>query len=150
MGRKATYVKAVGYLDAPGKILEDWGGGTGAAGDFVKYARYRVIDGSVNARADVVAELHSYRSRADSILVRHVLEHNHTWRAILHNAVESFTWRLAVVLFTPLSDHTHNTAKRIPNYLFKLDDLLDVIRPLPVEVERVGTETILYVSRTAD
>jgi hypothetical protein len=150
MGRKDTYLKATEFLDEPGRVLEDWGGGTGKAGEFVKHANYRVVDGSPNRHADQVAELHRYRSSPDAILIRHVLEHNHTWRAILHNAVESFTWRFVLVLFTPLADHTHNTAnpgKNLPYYRFKLDDLLAVINPLAVRIEPVGTETIFYIAR---
>lgn len=149
MGRQATYRQAVDFLDAPGRVLEDWGGGTGVARGFVQHADYRVVDGSVNSGADEVAELHRYKSEADAILIRHVLEHNHTWRAILHNAVESFRWRFVLVLFTPLADTTHNTAQpnRIPYYRFALDDLLKVIEPLPFRIEPVGTETIFYISR---
>jgi hypothetical protein len=65
--------------------------------------------------------------------MRHVLEHNDAWADILANAVESFTMRMCLVLFTPFHGETHRWYEEsfggdpIPTYRFALPDLLDVI-----------------------
>jgi hypothetical protein len=51
---------------------------------------------------------------SDGILLRHVLEHNPGWRRILSGAVESFTKKMVLVIYTPFGDVTRNIRKQIP------------------------------------
>jgi hypothetical protein len=53
---------------------------------------------------DVIADLTAYQSSTEGVFVRHVLEHNHDWAAILDRAVSSCTRRFALVLFVPPGD----------------------------------------------
>jgi len=151
MGSMATYKRAAEWLDRPGCLLEDWGGGTGYARRLVQWAAYRVIDGSPSEWTDEVAELAAYRSEADCILLRHVLEHNDEWRAILDNAAASFRWRMAVVLYTEPAEVSHDARPprgRIPTWRFRLGDLTEGL-PL-VRLEKVRSETLLYFERVRD
>jgi hypothetical protein len=83
--------------------VEDWGCGLGWMRTLVAPGRYRGIDGSRTPFADEVRDLVEYRSCTPGLFMRHVLEHNHAWAAILDNAVASFTQRMVLVLFTPMS-----------------------------------------------
>ncbi len=103
-GDPATYRLAAAFLSGCREI-EDWGCGRGG---FRPYSpgRYIGVDGSKSPFADRIAELTTYRSRVDGILLRHVLEHNYNWPKVLDGAVKSFRKRLCVVLFTPFADTT--------------------------------------------
>src|SRR5438309_1438200 len=91
-GDDITYKRASDFL-ADVSEVEDWGCGLGG---FRRFCRtpYIGIDGSKSAFADKIADLASYRSQADGILIRHVLEHDYRWRKILDNAVNSFRSKL--------------------------------------------------------
>jgi hypothetical protein len=65
---------------------------------------YRGVDGSLSRFSDETVDLCCYRSNVDGVFMRHVLEHNYNWRAILRNALDSAQRRCAIVLFTPLAD----------------------------------------------
>lgn len=88
--------------------VEDWGCGRGFFREFIRRGRYVGVDMGVdsvsgdNPFAATVVALEHYTSRAPGIFMRHVLEHNWTWRRILLNAVMSFTERMMLVIFTPL------------------------------------------------
>jgi hypothetical protein len=84
------------------RSIEDWGCGKGWLRRYVSADRYRGIDGSDTPFADTIADLCGYRSRVDGVFLRHVLEHNYEWRAILSNALASAARRCVIVLFTPL------------------------------------------------
>lgn len=109
-GDQVTYRIGADYL-SDCEVVEDWGCGLGWMRALVGDHRYRGIDGSDSRFADVVADLATYRSLADGIFIRHVLEHNEGWAAILTNAVASFRRRLVVVVFTPLGDTTRVIAR---------------------------------------
>lgn len=151
MGLIETYRKAAEFLDLPGVVIEDWGGGTGYLYRFLEQASYVVVDGSPNPFADVVVELEEYRSEVDCVLVRHVLEHNHNWGRVLANAIASAQQRLCVILFTPLQEVTVDLNARhwIPRYGFAFED---VAGPMAVagqlRVEPVRTETMLYLEKS--
>jgi hypothetical protein len=49
-----------------------------------------------------LAQYVSPLSGVPGIFMRHVLEHNHEWKAVLECACKSFTKRMFLVLFTPL------------------------------------------------
>src|SRR5262249_32282122 len=100
MGLLKTYEKAIAFLDADDDwTIEDWGGGTGYARRYIERADYVLVDGSQSKFVEKVEDLTTYRTVVDCILLRHVLEHNAKWEAILDNALESFTKRMVIVCF---------------------------------------------------
>lgn len=144
-----TYVKAIEWLDGPG-ILEDWGCGTAYAKKFVGQAKYVGVDFSPSKFNDLTHDLRFYKSQADFILMRHVLEHNWNWKRILKNAVESFQQRFALVLFTPFAERTQQIAWHslinVPDLSFNKKELITLLPKF--EEESVGTETIFYVTHS--
>ncbi len=103
-GDSTTYELAAEFL-ADMDEVEDWGCGSGGFRKFCKTA-YIGVDGTQNQFVDTVADLASYRSGADAILLRHVLEHNPEWAKVLDNALGSFRRKLCIVLFTPFAEET--------------------------------------------
>ena len=114
-GNATTYYMAAAFLTGCAAV-EDWGCGTGGFKRFCP-GEYIGLDGSQTPYASKVAELTTYQSDIDGILLRHVLEHNYNWPKILAGAVRSFRRKLCIILFTPFSDTTreiaHNRAKGI-------------------------------------
>jgi len=154
-GEETSYRKAIDFLDGP-HIVEDWGCGLAWARRFVKRGRYIGVDGSWSLHADLITDLRLYRSRADAILMRHVIEHNWEWRKVLENALASFQKRFALVLFTPFSGETHSIGSSwgcIPDLSFRKDDLIEMLRPFPFTEESLRTQTqygiehLFYISR---
>lgn len=161
-GDETTYRKAMEFLDGP-YIIEDWGSGVSWARKFVNKGRYVGLDGSWSMHCDQVVDLRSYRSGADAILLRHVLEHNYDWRKILENALASFQKKLVLVMFTPFSEVTHSIgvtkegerdfAGGIPDISFRKEDLLELIGKFHYTEESAATGTqygfehIFYITR---
>lgn len=138
--------------------IEDWGCGRGWFAKFVDGDRYQGVDGSPTPFAARVADLTTYTSKTPGLFMRHVLEHNYAWRAILDNAVASFTDRMALILFTPLLDETaeigYEADPGVPNIGFALDDLAASFEGLAWEREtfdspqtQYGVETIIRLRR---
>lgn len=139
--------------------VEDWGcGGGGLAGALAPGQRYVGVDGSRSPFASVRADLRVYRSDACAVVLRHVLEHNDEWAAILTNAVASFGARLAVVLFTPLVEETRVMFREpdygnVPVIAFRLEDLAVFLAGVDYTVETIrsdtvfGVETLILASR---
>jgi hypothetical protein len=100
-GEALTYRMAAAFL-ADAKDVEDWGCGKGGFRLFCQ-GRYKGVDGSHTPYADQIADLCTYRSSPEGILLRHVLEHNYDWEKILHSAIQSFRKKLCIVLFTPFA-----------------------------------------------
>jgi hypothetical protein len=92
--------------------VEDWGCG---AGGFKRFClpRYVGVDGSNTPFADRAVDLCTYKSQADGILLRHVIEHNYDWEKVLENAVSSFESKLCLVLFTPFTPETREIAHNL-------------------------------------
>jgi hypothetical protein len=113
-------------------LVEDWGCGTGWLRRLIRAGRYRGVDGSWSPFADEIADLTVYRSHAEGICMRHVLEHNPDWRLVLSAAAASFTRRMALVLFTPMGDITQaiapfsNGPVDVPNISFRHEDLTEL------------------------
>lgn len=153
-GDDITYEKAMTFLnDCP--LIEDWGCGFGYAKRFCK-TQYRGIDGSKGPLTDQVADLREYKSEADGIMLRHVLEHNHDWKKVLENAVASFKKKLVIILFTPLVANTKqiaNNGGNIPDISFRKEDILGFLKGLQIKEEvlrtktQYGIEFVFYVSR---
>lgn len=99
---------AGGFLNRPDiKTVEDWGCGYGGFKHFIgEHQRYIGIDGSNSKYADSIEDLEAYTSKAHAIHMRHVIEHNHNWAAVLSNAINSFRKRMVLTLFTPFQQET--------------------------------------------
>jgi hypothetical protein len=135
--------------------IEDWGCGKGWLRQFCDPDAYVGVDGSKTPFADVITDLVEPRGAVEGIVLRHVLEHDYRWRDILQNAVDSFTKRLCIVLFTPLVDVT-NVLQTEPDYgdvpviAFQLTDItahLPNWRLYQVSGSYYNTETIIQVSK---
>src|SRR5665213_2393727 len=107
-GAATTYQIAGAFLAGCAEV-EDWGCGRATFRPYCA-GTYIGVDGSRTPYADKIAELGTYRSSVDGILLRHVLEHNYNWPKVLDAAVASFRKRLCVVLFTPFADTTRELA----------------------------------------
>jgi hypothetical protein len=154
-GEETSYQKAMDFLDGP-YVIEDRGCGTTWARNFVKRGRYVGVDGSWSLHCDTVADLRKYRSSADAILLRHVLDHNWDWKKILENALASFQKKLCLVIFTPFGQETRTIAttwETIPDISFKKSDLTELLKSFPYTEETIksatqyGTETLFYVTK---
>ncbi len=126
-GDTITYEMAAEFLsDCP--IVEDWGCG---AGGFKRYCKtqYIGVDGSATPFSDVVADLCTYRSSADGVLLRHVLDHNYRWMDVLENALSTATKKVCLVLFTPPAlvtgeiAHNRQHGVDVPDIAFRPQDL---------------------------
>jgi len=152
-----SYKLGLSFLDGAGEVVEDWGCGPGYAQRFLAKSRYVGVDGSAAEPNMVKADLQDYRSEADCIFIRHVLEHNWGWRAILTNAVASFRKRLVLIVFTPLGGGEkrldNNGEGAIPDLQLDREEILGFFAGCKVREETIksateyGTETIFYVER---
>jgi hypothetical protein len=131
-----TYEKGFDWLKSC-KEIEDWGCGAGGFKRFftenVKN-KYIGVDGSITPFSNVKADLTVYRSNVEGIYMRHILEHNYEWRKILENALNSFTEKFCLVLFTPFVDKTKEIAHNaphgvdVPDMAFSKDDICSIIQ----------------------
>ena len=152
-GDETTYRLGFAMLDGCATV-EDWGCGTAYGRRFCTGA-YKGIDGSPSQFTGTVADLREYRSEADGIFLRHVLEHNEDWALILAGAVASFRRRLVVIIFTPFGDETRvlGAPSPIPDISFRKADLTALMEPFLVAEKPVetgtwyGAETIFLCER---
>lgn len=155
-GDETSYAKAMEFLgDCP--TVEDWGCGSGYARRFVSPGQtYVGIDGSKGPHCDKVADLRGYRSSADGILIRHVLEHCWGWKRILENALASMRRKLALVVFTPFGEETRQIAVNwsdIPDLSFKKGEITGHFKAHEwreitfASRTQYGRETIFFVER---
>lgn len=96
-GETPTYAMAAEWLR--GLPVEDWGCGC-AAFRAHHDGPYVGVDGTPGW-CDVVDDLSARRSSTPGLMLRHVLEHNADWPAVLANAVASARQRLVIVTFVP-------------------------------------------------
>lgn len=154
---ETSYRKGLEFLDGHG-VVEDWGCGTAFAKRFLKSSVYVGIDSSASDYVDVKVDLQEYRSQADCVFMRHVLEHNWGWRSILRNAVASFRRRMVLVVFTPFDERETKlkSLDGIPDLALDKAEVLSHFDGLAVREEKLasdteyGEETIFYVERTAN
>lgn len=156
-GDSLTYKLGAAHL-ANQALIEDWGCGKGGMRLHVPPDRYRGIDGSLSPFADEIVDLAEYRSRVPGLFMRHVIEHDFRWAAILDNAVASFTERMVLVLFTPFRRVTQqldfNSRFGVPNIAFNLQDITDRFGGLSWELEthatgtEYGVESVFYLERS--
>lgn len=150
-----SYQLAMEHLN-PCSEVEDWGCGCGVAKRFCT-TKYIGVDGSPSKWSDKVADLTTYRSSCDGILLRHVLEHNPYWKDILRNAISSFRSRLVIVSFLPLKEKTvvkdlsHADPfvdGTVPNIHLSRPEIQAIISPFITREESISdSETLFYVTR---
>src|ERR1044072_7306344 len=158
-GDTDTYELGADWL-AGCALIEDWGCGKGWMRTLIQPPeRYRGVDGSLTPWADVIADLTAYRSDVPGLFLRHVLEHNHDWPAVLGNALAWASERLFVALFTPLAERTgpiaHNDLIGVPDIASRLAALTDRIDAAGfgwsaetlVTATQYGMETVLRCER---
>jgi hypothetical protein len=153
-----SYALGAEWLD--GLDIEDWGCGMGWMRTLVPAERYRGIDGSRSKFADEIVDLTEYRSRTPGLFMRHVLEHNPEWWKVLDNAIASFTKRMFLALFTPLSEETRDltpweNSPNVPNFSFRLDDITSRFGGVEWEMESIPSrvhigdrETVFRIARS--
>lgn len=106
--------------------VEDWGCGWGGLSEHLApWQRYCGVDGSASPFADRFADLVSYKSDADAVVLRHVLEHNPEWTSILDNALSSSRHRMVLVVFTPFAETTA-VVRDYPNWAGTCEAMCDI------------------------
>jgi hypothetical protein len=144
-------------------FVEDWGCGKGWFSRFIPAVKYRGIDGSHSPFAENIVDLVNYQSDVPGIFMRHVIEHNYEWKSLLTNALNSFSDRMVLVLFTPLVEETkelyYNVDPGVPDMAFSLKDLQELFDATGVTCVRMeavqnhtnyGEETIFYLEKTKE
>lgn len=157
-GDTETYKLGGEFLESC-TTVEDWGCGKGWFRQFYK-GNYVGLDGSHSKFADKIVDLAKYTSSVPGIYMRHVLEHNYEWEAILNNALDSFTERMCLVLFTPWPhDKTEQIAfvdsVGVPDMAFDSESILGPIasRGLKLFYQTIksetfyGQETLFYIEK---
>lgn len=154
-GDVATYHLAAEFL-SDCHLVQDWGCGKGFFRT-VRKGEYLGIDGTDTPFCDVVSDLTDFRSEADGVLLRHVLEHNYRWQTILDNAIATVRRKLCIILFTPVAEFTHEIAYTeelgVPDLSFSLDQLRTYLGDFAVTIEHIesntqyGQETIIRATR---
>jgi|SRR5208282_1586206 len=151
-----TYEKPLAWLLETCDSIEDWGCGYAYAKRYVPGGKYFGVDGSPEAApyADKITDLTTYTTSVDGIFIRHILEHNHGWRDVLMNAVDSFTKRLVLIMFTPFGKYTTPMVNNaLVDYSFRKDEITDYFKGLSVREEYLVTNTqyhhehIFYVEK---
>jgi hypothetical protein len=149
-GSEETYAECVGWLAQVCRSIEDWGAGPAWARRFVpEGVSYLPVDFSAQACrpgwSQVCADLATYRStKPDGILMRHVLEHDPAWRAVLDNALDSFGKRMCVVVHTPLAEGATVALEGGPpgwSFSFAREDLTVMMGGLLVDDHHVVSQT---------
>ena len=156
-GDTRTYELGAQFLaDCTG--IEDWGCGAGWFKTYLSSTqRYRGIDGSATPFADEIVDLRQYRSHVEAVFMRHVLEHNYAWRAILDGAVASCTRKMVLVLFTPLGPRLREIGFSkecgVPELSLPEPEVLSALASCSVQrldlrtATQYGAETIFFVER---
>lgn len=130
------------------ETVEDWGCGLGWFRRF-RSGAYLGIDGSASPFADRVADLETYRSDADGIFMRHVLEHNYAWRAILDNALASFRRKMVLAIFTPWSEGETRELRfvervGVPDITFRQAEIEAMLHGLEWELRELRSSEVIY------
>jgi hypothetical protein len=157
-GDETSYRLGAKWLSGLG--TEDWGCGLGGFRKFYEGPGYLGIDESISPFANVVEKLEGRNAQPDGIFMRHVLEHNLTWRKILKQALGCFQKRMFLALFTPLeaTDRVMTTSMvaygvSVPDLALAKDDLESMVAPFLVRQEAVtsktcyGKETLFYLEK---
>jgi hypothetical protein len=138
-----TYELGYNFLKNCNKI-EHWGCSESEFKKYIKkdHIEYIGIDNSIEANANIKADLCEYTSSVDGIFMRDVLEHNSEWKKILQNACKSFNKKMCLILFKPLSD--------VPNTQLNKNEVFEIFGNFNImhRVEVFETKTIIYLYKT--
>jgi hypothetical protein len=160
-GPLTTYQIGADWLSDQSEVA-DWGCGPGFFKTLLKPGiKYRGVDGSRGVNVDVIADLEIYRSQTSALFMRHVLEHNWNWKAILRNALDSFQNKFFLVLFIPLRDGPTANIRNdfryaeVPDLSFNEREFLQLILDAGCAFERetiqtttqYGVEVIFRITR---
>jgi hypothetical protein len=168
-GGHDSYLAAAEWLEDC-ETVGDWGCGMGWFSTLVEPPRqYFGFDGSQTPFACQVVDLADFRFETEGVLVRHVIEHDPRWSAILANAAASFTQRMMLILFTPmlsddelvrridqvsLGSDPGGQHQSVPDLSFSVSAILSVVDPgLLVDITKIpsdtayGTETLFRFER---
>ena len=157
-GDETTYKLAAEWVKGC-RPVEDWGCGPAYLKQFCEPLTYIGVDGSASPFADVIDDVATRITQTEGLVIRHLLEHCYNWADILDNAVASFTKKMVIVLFTPLSAETHVMSTEpefgdVPNISFSDRDLTDhleglkwSLEVLPQPTTYFGLETVIRVQR---
>lgn len=166
-GSELTYRIGAEFL-AGCRTIHDWGCGTQWFRNVMREVNPEVcvtgLDGSAGF-CDRIVDLRDYRpgELPDGLILRHVLELNFDWRQILDRALESFTHRMILILFTPtaeqetcLSEYSFPDGGRCPYLALPRRELEQIIlqHGLSYELQTVsssesefGEETLIRIQR---
>jgi len=157
-GAEDTYRMAADWLSPYCETIADWGGAQGHFGNFLPSKllwRYHVVDGTLQTKNQVIADLATYHERSEGILLRHVLEMSDDWKVILENAVEAFTKRMVLVTFTKQVESARIITHHLtwPVYAFNHEkDLIPIMRPYLAEYTEINTgkhlEHVYFLEKT--
>jgi len=134
------------------RSVEDWGGGGGIFRTYIPEVKhYRNVDGTAQLGVDVVADLTRYRSSAEGIILRHVVDNTPEPWLVLGSAIASFTKRLVVVTYTPhvpeskIVEYQHGW----PVWHLNHDELVEALGPSFVrsQTTAAGSERLYYCER---
>ena len=160
-GCDTTFKRGADYLSGVGRV-EDWGCGMAYFKRFVPAGYYWGIDYDPFAASDQAADLASYASTTDGLLLRHVLEHDLRWRSVLHNALASFRRRMVLVVYTPFIRATGEHSRVdgpaggavLPENHFCRGDLVRELRGVSFRLEEniptdspYGREHVFYICK---
>jgi hypothetical protein len=151
-GAVDTYRLAAEWLKDCATVA-DWGGAQGYFGTCLPSSvQYTLVDGTVQAAQQTLADLCAYRQPSDGILLRHVLDNTHDWQPILANALQAFRHRMVIVTYTPDADITRRVERKNgwPEWRFNPDDLRRAMGHVLVRDEAVETthpERVYYLER---
>jgi hypothetical protein len=148
-GLELSYIRGMGWLK-PCSLVEDWGCALAYAKTY-RIGNYRGVDGTAG-KADVIADLSTYRSDAPGVFMRHILEHNYDWREILQNALDSFRERMVLILYRPMQDLEKVVLKKPIEIDLPRFALLEMLKPTLRGIEVLdgathGHETLFYLSK---
>ena len=149
-GQEMSYILGMDWLKSC-KLVEDWGCSLCYAKKF-RQGDYRGIDGTAG-KADVVADLSTYKSDTPGLFMRAVLCHNYDWRDILQNALDSFTERMFLMIYRPLQAKQKVIIPKNPVELdLPRDELVAMVKPYLVFESRVepsahGHEVIFFLEK---
>lgn len=106
MGNPQVFAQAAAFLALPTiSTVEDWGCGHGQLAAYLApHQTYVGVDASAASAAQVLADLRTYRSQADGIFCRGVMEHCPDWSLVVDNLVASFVQRAVLVVWLPFAD----------------------------------------------
>lgn len=150
-GQELSYKIGMEWLE-PCDLVEDWGCALAYAKNF-RGGPYRGIDGTAGA-ADVIADLSIYTSKVEGIHMRGILEHNHDWRVILDNAIDSFTKRMSLMIYVPMQEHEELRSKKPVEIALPAGEMIRILAPFVRDMRIVtgaahGYETVFLLEKPA-